>query len=165
MTSSFPNNNKVLHVKTADNNWHSYSFTGSSGKYFSSALVDRNDYKWIVDPINKHIIIFDENKTFNTTVDDRVTNLGGSSNTGNIPGTAIYCIEQDLDGKIWLGTDEGVAVIFSPDAVFDGEVTANQIFVEQDGNVEILLGTESVTAIAVDGADRKWFGTQNSEYF
>ena len=165
VTSSFPNNNKVLHVKTADNNWHSYTFTGSSGKYFSSALVDRNDYKWIVDPINKQILIFDENKTFNTTADDRIDTLGGSSNIGNIPGTAIYCIEQDLDGKIWLGTDEGVAVIFSPDAIFDGEVTANQIFVEQDGNVEILLETESVTAIAVDGADRKWFGTQNSGVF
>lgn len=161
VTTSFPNNNKVLHVKTADNNWYSYAFTGSSGKYFSSALVDRNDYKWIVDPVNKQILIFDENKTFNTTADDRLDTIGGS----NVPGTTIYCIEQDLAGKIWLGTDEGVAVIFSPDAVFDGEVTANQIFVEQDGNVEILLGTESVTAIAVDGADRKWFGTQNSGVF
>ncbi|MDT8413266.1 MAG: T9SS type A sorting domain-containing protein [Vicingaceae bacterium] len=165
VTSSFPSNNRVLHVKTADNNWFSYTITGSSSNFFSSALVDRNDYKWIVSPTNKTIIVFDENKTFSNTSDDRFITLGGGANIGDIPGSAIYCIEQDLDGKIWLGTDEGVAVFFSPDAIFDGEVTANQIFVEQDGNVEVLLGTETVTAIVVDGANRKWFGTQNSGVF
>ena len=37
---------------------------------------------------------------------------------------------------------------------------AQQILMEQDGNVQILLETEFVNSIAVDGANRKWIGTQ-----
>ena len=37
--------------------------------------------------------------------------------------------------------------------------------IEQDGNVQILLETESVTTIEIDGANRKWIGTQNSGAF
>ena len=39
---------------------------------------------------------------------------------------------------------------------------SQQILIEQDGNVQILLETEAVSAIAVDGANRKWLGTQSS---
>jgi hypothetical protein len=39
------------------------------------------------------------------------------------------------------------------------------ILIEQDGNVEVLLGNQTVTAIAVDGADRKWIGTQGGGLF
>jgi len=37
--------------------------------------------------------------------------------------------------------------------------------VEVDGYFQYLLGTETVTAIAVDGANRKWLGTSNSGVF
>ena len=39
---------------------------------------------------------------------------------------------------------------------------AKQILLEQDGHVQILLETEAVTAIAIDGANRKWLGTSKS---
>jgi hypothetical protein len=167
VTSSFANNNKFLHAKTPDNNWYSYSFIGdiTSGNYISSSLIDRNNNKWIAEPNEKLIIIFNENGTFSNTSDDKKAILGGSQNKGNIPGTMLLSMAEDLDGKIWLGTDAGVGVIFSPEAVFDGNVEVSQIYIEQDGNVEILLGTENITCIAVDGANRKWFGTQNAGVF
>jgi len=37
--------------------------------------------------------------------------------------------------------------------------------VEQDGHFQYLLETEVVTAIAVDGANRKWIGTQKAGVF
>jgi len=37
--------------------------------------------------------------------------------------------------------------------------------VEIDGYVEYLLSSEAVTAIAVDGANRKWFGTERGGLF
>jgi hypothetical protein len=37
--------------------------------------------------------------------------------------------------------------------------------IEQDGNVQILLETESITAIAIDGGNRKWLGTANNGVF
>ena len=51
--------------------------------------------------------------------------------------------------------------IFSPNSNFD----AQQIIVEVNGYFQYLLGTESVTAIAVDGANRKWLGTKGSGVF
>ncbi len=167
VSSSFPNNNKALHVKTPDNNWYSYQFTGTtnSNSFFTNAIIDKNGYKWIVNPNEGSIVVFDDNKTLDNTSDDRIIKLGGTANIGEIPGSTILSIAEDKDGEIWIGTEEGVAVFFSTGGVFDGEITANQIFIEQDGNVEILLGTEVVTVIKIDGANRKWFGTQNSGVF
>jgi len=168
VTTSFPNNNKALHVKKTDNTWFSYEFTGITGSnnFFTDAIIDKNGYKWFLDPSEGVIFVFDDNKTISNTSDDRIVKLGGPSDLiVEIPGSNILCIAEDHDGEIWLGTDEGIVVFFSTGGVFNNEITANQIFVEQDGNVEILLGTEVVTAIKIDGANRKWFGTQNSGVF
>ena len=69
---------------------------------------------------------------------------------------------EDLDGEIWIGTDEGIAVFYNSSAVFDENIKAEQIYIQQDGQTQVLLETETVTVIAIDGANRKWIGTQNS---
>ena len=82
---------------------------------------------------------------------------------GNLPSNEIQCIAEDHDGEIWIGTDKGIAVFYCSDQVLTASgCDAQQIFIEQDGHTQILLETELVTAIAVDGANRKWIGTQNS---
>ena len=43
-----------------------------------------------------------------------------------------------------------------------GNWDCQQILIEQDGHVAILLGDDKITAIAVDGANRKWIGTESS---
>jgi hypothetical protein len=71
-----------------------------------------------------------------------------------------------LDGEIWVGTERGPAVFYSPGSVFNGSnYDCRQILIEQDGNVQILLETESITAIAIDGGNRKWMGTANNGVF
>ena len=70
---------------------------------------------------------------------------------------------EDHSGQIWVGTGKGIAVFYNPDALINGgDFDAQQILIEQDGNVQVLLETEAVTSIVVDGADRKWLGTQSS---
>ena len=52
-------------------------------------------------------------------------------------------------------------MFYTPSAIFEGDnYDAQQILIEQDGNVQILLETEFVSVITVDGANRKWIGTQ-----
>jgi flagellar hook assembly protein FlgD len=54
-------------------------------------------------------------------------------------------------------------VFYSPQAIFSSDnVDAQTIKLEQDGNVQLLLETETVQAIAVDDANRKWLGTSSS---
>ncbi len=76
----------------------------------------------------------------------------------------VYSIAEDNDGALWIGTSMGVAVFSSPEKIWkDATMYASR----PDGNsknnlFEPLLKTESVTAIAVDGANRKWIGTKAS---
>ena len=66
---------------------------------------------------------------------------------------------------MWVGTDKGVAVFYDTDEVFGLNGDAQQVLVEADGYVEPIISNESVTTIAIDGANRKWFGTKNSGVF
>ena len=78
----------------------------------------------------------------------------------------VFSIAEDLDGEIWVGTADGIAVFFSPFDVFSPNPTgARQILVEQDGIFQFLLEAQRVSAIAVDGANRKWIGTFESGVF
>ena len=70
---------------------------------------------------------------------------------------------QDRDGAIWLGTNEGVFVVDDPKTWFDNDFHVTQIKVPRnDGTdyADYLLAGVPITAIAVDGANRKWIGTQ-----
>ena len=72
----------------------------------------------------------------------------------------------DRDGQLWIGTDQGVAVIYAPGNVFGGgSYDAQQIMVEEEGYLHPLLETENVTAIAVNGNNEKWLGTDKAGVF
>jgi len=166
-----------LTVKTPSNSWYNYSFLGLTGALheFHSMVVDQNNYKWIVNNTDNSIVVFDDNNTIDDKNDDRSVLLTDVNTTSpnssytiydaSIPGSDILCIAEDKDGEMWLGTDEGIAVFYSAPSVFEQNIYAEQIYVQQDGQTQILFESEIITTIAVDGANRKWIGTQNSGVF
>jgi ligand-binding sensor domain-containing protein len=78
----------------------------------------------------------------------------------------VRSVVKDKEGSIWIGTNKGVAVIYNPGNVFSGgNFDAQKIIIQQDGYNQYLLETENVTSIAVDGANRKWFGTYSGGVF
>jgi ligand-binding sensor domain-containing protein len=92
--------------------------------------------------------------------------LRGETGVGNIPGTQVFSVAQDLDGEVWIGTDEGIAIFYSPSTILtSSDYDAVRPLVNFDGYVQYLLETEVVTAIAVDGDNRKWIGTDRSGVF
>jgi hypothetical protein len=67
-----------------------------------------------------------------------------------------------------VGTDHGPVVYSNPKDVFNGETAGTQVLIPRnDGttNADPLLGTETINCIAVDGANRKWFGTAKGGAF
>ena len=57
-------------------------------------------------------------------------------------------------------------MFYSPSSVISSSnFDAQQILIKQDGINQYLLETEVVTAIAVDGANRKWIGTESGGVF
>ena len=154
-----------LAVKTANDEWYSYEFSNlgiAKSNVFTGMLIDQNNYKWIMEPKTNSIIVFDHG-TLGEPNTIRSKYLKPS--TTEVPGVQMYAIAEDKDGEIWVGTDEGLAVFYSPSSVFDEDIKAEQIFVEQDGQTQILLETEIVTSITIDGANRKWIGTRTSGVF
>lgn len=76
--------------------------------------------------------------------------------------TACYCVAEDHDGRIWIGTDAGLLVAESSDEWFNNDFLITQIKVPRnDGTnyADYLLATVRVHSIVVDGANRKWIGT------
>ena len=126
-------------------------------------LIDKEDQKWIVLSNGGGGILVYQGSTTATPSASNSKKLTVTAGNGGLPSNLVYCLAKDLDDEIWVGTDKGIAVFYSPENVFSGSnFDAQQILIEQDGNVQILLETENVLSIAVDGANRKWIGTSNS---
>ena len=116
------------------------------------------------DGVAYHLIAFTDNGTYDNLGDDRIARIDMNA-AAEVTSSTVYCMAEDQDGEIWIGTDKGVKVIYYPGKVFDGGVYPRNILLEQDGYVSVLLEYEEVTAIAVDGANRKWIGTNKAGVF
>lgn len=162
-----PKTPNPLVVKKTDGTWQSFTLGGLVKEVdVTNILVDSYNQKWIILPRGNGIIVFNDNNTLSDTKDDKTKRLSTDIGNGKLSSNNVICMAEDLDGQIWVGTEKGIAVFYSPDKVFSGEnFDAQQIFVQQDGHTQILLETETVTAIAIDGANRKWLGTQNGGVF
>ncbi len=156
-----------ISVRTKSGSWYSYT-PGSilnGNLLIADILAASNGYKWIVRPRGNALLVFDDNGTLDNTSDDRYKLLNSEAGTGGLPAPDVFAVAEDKEGQIWVGTSKGVAVYYTPEVVFNNPVDAQQILLEQDGNFQYLLETEFVSCIAVDGANRKWLGTQTGGVF
>jgi len=159
-------------VMKKDGTWKSFSY----GQYLADAftgpiVITPGDIKWILLPRGNGLFAFDNGKDIDDVSDDRTVRMPlrvstPPNNTIKILND-IYSMALDLDGRLWIGTSSGAVVYYNPSAVFSSsDFYASQPSVDQgDTLYHGLLATEIVTAIAVDGANRKWFGTRNSGVF
>jgi hypothetical protein len=144
---------RPLSRKTPDGQWNSFSFSSvisSPSVNLTGLLLDFDEYKWM--PVrNDGIVIFDGSVS---------RKLGFNANNGGLPGSNVNCLTLDREGAVWIGTNQGVAVAFNTNEVFRGaNVEIPNII---DGQfLRPILATENINCIAVDGANRKWIGTNN----
>lgn len=157
--------NNIL-AKDASGNWYAFDSPAIGTEALRDIAIDDIGQKWIVAPRGVGIVVFNDNGTLSNTNDDQSIKLTQNAGNGNLASNEVFCIAADLDGEIWVGTNKGISVFYSPESVFSGgDFDSQRILVEQDGYVQYLLENESVTAIAVDGANRKWIGTANAGVF
>ena len=107
---------------------------------------------------------FDTSGTLDTQRDDRhilrstIINQDGTSYSPD----EFYCMTEDLDGRIWCGTNLGVFVIEDATRYFDNDFRFQQIKISRNdgsGLADYLLNGVAISCITVDGANRKWIGT------
>lgn len=160
--------NNPLFVKKNNGEWASFGFSSvnTTNVHLGNFLIDDVGQKWVIVPQGIGLVVYNDNNTIDNVNDDQDKVISGALGSGNLPSTSIYCMAKDRNGEIWVGSNKGVAVFFNPENIFNGgDYDAQQILVEVDGYIEYLLTNETVTTIAVDGANRKWLGTQNAGLF
>jgi len=158
---------KQLSAKDRNGQWYNFDITAINSITLGDMAIDNSGQKWIVAPRGIGLVVFNDNGTLSNATDDQSIKLTQAVGNGNLASSNIFSLASDLDGEIWVGTDNGISVFYSPESVFSGSgnFDSQQILVEQDGYVQYLLENETVTAIAVDGANRKWIGTSSAGVF
>ncbi len=137
-------------------------------------LVSEDGNKWVTVPHPRGygIFVFNENGTIEDIDDDSrrlITVYAEDDDGGTTNFERYYDIEQDLDGTIWVGTEDGPILYYSPTTVFDGgSFPASRIKIPRNdgtGLADYLLSGEAIYTIAIDGGNRKWIGTESSGVF
>lgn len=121
--------------------------------------VDRNGYKWFVVAFNGGVLVYDSGANLDDPSDDRYRLITTANSV--LPTNSVNCLTVDRDGDVWIGTQQGTVSFQCGSNVFDNNCRGTRRIVTVDDFNGYLLENEAIAAIAVDGANRKWFGTTN----
>lgn len=134
----------------------------------SDMLIDsRNpNWKWLAAAREgTGVILWDDNGTPCNSSDDKslLRNVFVDQKEKEVSIQSIYCMVQDRDGVIWVGTNAG-PVLIDHTNFFTSNACKRVIIRRNDGTdlADYLLADEQINAIAVDGGNRKWIGTAKS---
>lgn len=141
----------TYHLLKSDNTWESFSFSGGVSRYPTSIALDVNGSVWALQNALNGGGIFVFNKR-----DNKQTYLTEQPGVGGLPNRNANAIAMDREGIVWLGLSEGVVYFANPYSIFSTNVDAIRPIFEN----RYLLQDEKITAIEVDGGNRKWIGTE-----
>ncbi|WP_375436808.1 two-component regulator propeller domain-containing protein [uncultured Hymenobacter sp.] len=86
-----------------------------------------------------------------------------TADNGGLPSNAVWAMAKDRKGAIWVATGKGIAYLDDPSSAFVAGSTATfakPLVQRGEGTGFSALENDVVKALAVDGANRKWFGTE-----
>lgn len=152
-----------VRVHKADGSWYSFIIPFAlTEQAVAQIVIDDNNQKWIVLPKSNGLACFNHGQSIDNPGDDQWKLYRSGKGNGNLPDNDVRCIAKDKNNFIWVGTAKGIGVIQCAQQVFSNPgCEAILPIVQQDNFAGYLFSDEQVQTIAVDGADRKWAGTQN----
>lgn len=161
----------AIPVRLADGKWVSLYYSELANKVtIGNIIIDDNNYKWVnvPRPINeKGIFVFDTKETIENTSDDQTRFFSNFYDQDGklVNPTFFYCFEKDKDGAIWIGTELGPIILNNTRRAFDANFRCTRIKIARNdgsGLADYLLDNVKVNAIAVDGGNRKWIGSESN---
>lgn len=135
--------------------WNSIMFTSAGQVWMNSARY------------NYGVFVLDNKGTLTNLSDDESRMFQSfTDQDGNVlaPWT-ICCMAEDKKGTIWLGTEFGPILANGVSDIFESDYTFTRIKIPRnDGtnNADYLLKDIRINCIAIDGANRKWLGTNGN---
>lgn len=142
---------------------------GNFATTYGSQLCISKDGRYVLLGSNmwkSKLAIIDTNGTLTDISDDRVAIVTtyNDQDGKNFDIGYINSIKED-NGKYWLATNVGVGLINNIKAAFSGNVVVNRVKVPRNDGTNLadyLLDGLCINDIAIDGANRKWFGSSTS---
>ena len=165
----------VLHAILPDGTWKGVYAKGIAfAPTCEKTLIDQKGRLWVASrrSVSKPnhdagLLCLDYNKTVSNEKDDvstyRSTFVNQDGRSYLLKG--VYCMVEDKDGSIWVGTKAGLFVITHPEDWHKADFRVTQIKVPRNDGTNLadyLLSEIPISAIAIDGAGRKWIGTESN---
>lgn len=112
----------------------------------------------------KGLFVFDERKTLDTSSDDKTLLISQlvDRNGKAIAATSYEALAVDQNGTLWVGTNRGPVLIHNAGGILNqkSQPVATRPVGGAEPNLYYVMDNIYVTAIAVDGVNNKWVGTQ-----
>lgn len=144
-------NSGLIHLLNNSGGWETFTIPISAARYAIDILVTGNLLWLRIDPQRGGgIVVYDPGQNV-------ARYLNTTNGEGGLPDNVVNTMALDRDGFVWVGTNEGVSVFLNPFSVLSGSVDGVEPIFEN----RQLLVEEEVTAIEIDGGNRKWMGTNN----
>ena len=146
-------------------NGTSWALTGANNNpiNFSNVkdfIVNDLGQLWVIPNNNQGLYIYQSRQYFTNETWQQLTT---SSSLGNLPSNNVVAIASDKKGAIWVGTDNGIGILY-PEDITRSIPKAYLPIVNNNGFNGYLLQKEKIHCIVVNGANQKWIGTDNGAW-
>lgn len=170
----FVNNhsNSAIKILLSSGDWLALNYPKANNPTLGKIIISNlnPNQKWIASArFTPGIFIWDDKGTLTDQSDDKNTFLSSFNDIDNVGSkitpTNFFCLEQDKNGVFWAGTDIGPLLFYNPSKAFEEDYTCSRVKIPRNdgtGLADYLLQNEKIKAIAIDGANRKWIGTETS---
>ena len=146
-----------------EGNWKSFEYEPLQDKILMGLTATNYGFKWGFVHDTPNLFVIDDNRTPADSRDDRVVLVEPKTINGSSFMSKIYAIAEDQQGDLWIATDEGICVDYSPTSVFDEELyRLNRLRYTENGYTQYLLRDNYITEMAVDPGNQIWFATKAS---
>lgn len=151
---------------TSDGEWKKHSFSsllysGNGLAFLRNPIIDSRGYIWFVNNNWQKPALFCYQPDYSALTEfSTLINQNGTT----ISATGMSYVVEDGDGNMWVGTDAGLLELTTTQ-MSDNSLGFTQFIVPRDddsGYGDYLLDGLDITAIAIDGAGRKWIGTNGN---
>ena len=153
----FTKYNKSELMKLNDGN-----FTNKSNSDLSNIIIDSKGIMWFVNndwrlpAIYQYDIDNDNIIAYESFVNQDGTKINVQD--------GIRCVVEDLEQNMWIGSNSGPFMLTKSERENNGNTFTQVKVPRNDGTnyADYLLANIDISCIAIDGANRKWFGTSNN---
>ncbi len=169
---------KLIKYREPDGTIRVLNFNGLQQIETAQDIIISNqdeNQKWVLIPREQSnsttvLFTFYDNGTPSKTSDDVTRTFKSfTDQDGNKYAPSNFrCIAQDQDNRLWIGSTDGICVLSNQLKAFEDGFTCSRVKIPRNDGTNLadyLLDGIQINAIAVDGSNRKWIGTETNGVF